>query len=184
MNPLLQKTQASILAKVNPRLVPVVKKLVNAGQQLMYSPQTRHLMQSQLQGHTDDPEAIGAGIAKLLGILYHESRKTAPVQALIPAGMLLLCDGLQFLEDAGMTPVTPEFLAHCTQATGSAILQLLGIKPEQVQQAMSQAQAAQGGAPAAMPPGGAPPTPAAMPAAPAPTGVIGGAMAGAPGMGS
>jgi hypothetical protein len=47
-----------------------------------------------------------------MGILYHASKKTAPMQALIPAGMLLLFEGLQFLEDAGRVQVTPDFLAR------------------------------------------------------------------------
>lgn len=172
MNQLLQQTQAGILAKVDPRLRPVVQKLVNAGHQVMFSKETRHLMTAQLKGKPDDPEVIGAGVAKLLGILYHQSKKTAPVQALIPAGMVLMCDGLQFLEDAGAVKVTPELLAQCTQATGSAILQLLGVKPEQVQQAISQAQATHGQGAGATPagPGAMPPPP------PPPGGVIGSAM--------
>jgi hypothetical protein len=169
MIPILQKAQAAYLAKVNPRLQPVVQKLVSAGHQIMFSPQTRHMMQQQLQAGPSNPEVIGAGIAKLVALLYHESKKTAPVQALIPAGMLLLFDGLQFLSDAGAVQVTPQFLAQCTQAAGSALLQMLGVKPEQMQAAIDQARAkAQ--------PAAAPGAPGAMPPAPAPRGIVGAAM--------
>lgn len=177
MNPLLSKTRAAILAKVDPRLQKVVLKMVNAGHQIMFSPQTRHLLQQQLQGNAQNPEAVGSGIAKLLGILFNKSKKTAPVQALIPAGMVLMCDGLDFLEESGAVQVTSQFLAQCTQAAGSAILQMLGVKPEQVQQAMSQVQAQSGR-------GGRQPIIAgaqgatAVPPAPPARGVIGGAMAG------
>jgi hypothetical protein len=58
MNPLLQKAEAAYKAKIDPRLLPVVMKIVKAGQQVMYSPQTRHMMQQQLAGGTD-PESIG-----------------------------------------------------------------------------------------------------------------------------
>lgn len=171
MNPLLQKTEAAYKAKIDPRLLPVVMKIVNAGKQVMYSPQTRHMMQAQLAGGAD-PEKIGQGIAKLMGILFHASKKTAPMQALIPAGMLLMFEGLQFLEDAGTVQVTPDLLAACTQATTSALLQVLGIKPEQVQGAIDHARTrAQTAQPA---------QPATPGAAVAPAGgIVGSAMGGA-----
>lgn len=171
MNQLLQQAQAGIMAKVNPRLKPVVQKLVNAGHQIMFAPQSRHLMQQELQGGANNPEVIGGAVAKLVALLYNESKKTAPVQALIPAGMVLLCDGLQFLEDAGAVQVTAQFLAQCTQAAGSAILQILGIKPEQVQAAIDQARAKMPGAQRAA-------APSAMPPAPPPRGIVGSAMGG------
>jgi peptidoglycan hydrolase-like protein with peptidoglycan-binding domain len=178
MNALLQKAEAAYKAKIDPRLLPVVMKIVSAGKQVMYSPQTRHMMQAQLAGGAD-PEKIGQGIAKLMGILFHASKKTAPMQALIPAGMLLLFEGLQFLEDAGTVQVTPDLLAACTQATSSALLQVLGIKPEQVQGAIdharTRAQPAQPAAPGAAVAPAATPGAAAAPAA----GIVGSAMGGA-----
>lgn len=181
MNPLLTKTQSAILAKVDPRLRGPVQKIVNAGHQVMFSPQTRHLMTAQLQGGANNPEVIGSGIAKLVAILYNQSRHTAPMGALIPAGMILLCDALDFLEEAHAVEISPDFLAQCTQAAGSAILQALGISPDHVQQAMQQAQAKQGGgAPAAPGPqpgaGAAPAAPAASMVAGPSQGVIGSAM--------
>jgi hypothetical protein len=171
MNPILQKAEAAYKAKIDPRLMPVVMKIVKAGQQVMYSPGTRHMMQQQFANGTD-PESIGAGVAKLMGILYHASKMTAPMQALVPAGMLLLFEGLQFLEEAGRVQVTPDFLAQCTQATASALLQVLGVKPEQVQSAIDQARTKAGGAQPAQPVQPAAQPAAAMPAAPAPSGVI------------
>jgi hypothetical protein len=146
-NPLLDKTKAQIMAKVDPRLQPIVGKIVNAGHVVMFSPKSRHLMQQQLQSGPNNPEVIGAGIAKLVAVLYAQSKKTAPINALIPAGMILLCDGLQFLEDSGSVKVSAAFLASCTQATGSAVLQVLGIQPEQVQSAIDQARAKMPGQP-------------------------------------
>jgi hypothetical protein len=178
-NPLLDKTKAQILAKVDPRLQPIVGKIVNAGHVVMFSPKSRHLLQQQLQSGPNNPEVIGAGIAKLVAVLYAQSKKTAPIKALIPAGTILLCDGLQFLEDAGTVKVDAAFLAKCMQSTGSAILQVLGIKPEQVQAAIDQARSKMPGqTPAAPAAGGAPAAAPPAPAAPAGRGVIASAMGG------
>lgn len=136
MNPLLQQTSDAILKKADQRIVPVIKKLVDAGKQVMYSPKTRGMMMKQL-GDGKDPEAIGAGIAKLIGILYSESKKTAPIQALVPAGVLLMCEGLDFLEQAGAVKVTPDFLSQCTMAMGSNVAQLFGATPDRLQGMMN-----------------------------------------------
>lgn len=140
MNPTLEKTKQALLAKADKRLHPVIDRLVDAGMKVIYAEQNREQLHEQL-GDGSDPEAIGAGVAKVVGVLFAESGGKAPMQALIPAAMLLLVEGLQFLEDAGAQKVTPEFLAECTQATGSAVLQMLGVSPEQIQGYVQKAQA-------------------------------------------
>jgi hypothetical protein len=159
MNQILDKMKAAFLQKADKRLLPVIDRLVESGKKLMYAEQNHGLLKQQL-GDGSDPEAIGAGVAKVVGILFKESGGKAPMPALIPAAMLLLGEVLQFLEDAGAPAVTPDFLAECTQATASAVLQMLGVSPEQIQGYVDKA-ARQGPQPAA-------------PAAPA-AGIVGGA---------
>lgn len=174
MNPLLQKTQDAILQKADPRLVPVIKKLEAAGQQVMYSEKSRGMMIEQL-GDGKNPEQIGAGVAKLIGIIYSESKKTAPMEALIPASVLLLCEGLNFLEEAGAIQVSNEFLSQCTMAMGSSVAQLFGATPEKLQTMISKGQG--GGAADQAPQMGAQP-PAAAASGPATGGILANAQGG------
>lgn len=159
MNQILEATKAAILKKADPRIVPVINKLVDAGQQVMYSDKTRGMMIEQL-GDGKDPEKIGAGVAKLIGIIYGESKKTAPMPALIPAAVLLLCEGLDFIEQAGAVKVDAEFLSQCTMAMGSSLAQLFGASPDKLQGMVDKS--GQGAAPPSAqptaPPPGAPPT--------------------------
>jgi hypothetical protein len=155
MNQLLVNTKAAILKKADPRLVPAINKIVAAGQKVMYADSTRQMLKQQL-GNGKDPETIGAGIAKLAGILYHQSKRQLPPQILIPSAGLLLLEGLQFLEDAGTVKVDANFLAECTKSMGSALAQLFGATPDKLQGMITQAQAqksAQPAAPPAAPPG-------------------------------
>lgn len=131
MNELLQKTQAAVLQKANPKLAPVIKKVVEAGKKVMYSKESRDLFIQQVKGGTD-PESIGAAVAKLMGILSNQSKGTIPPEVLVPAATLLMCEGLQFMEEAGLVEITPDFLAAVTKAMGSAVLQLLGVSPEKL----------------------------------------------------
>jgi hypothetical protein len=139
MNPLLQKTQDALLAKVDQRLVPVVNKVVNAGRKVMYSDASRGMAIQELKQATD-PEGIGSAAAKMAGVLFNQSKQTIPMEVLFPATMLLMLEALQFLEDAGTVKVEPNFLAECTKATGSAFLQLMGVTPEKLQELAAQRQ--------------------------------------------
>jgi hypothetical protein len=161
MNQLLEQTRQGILQKVDRRLVPAVEKVASAGKQVMYSEKSRDMAIEQLKS-SQDPESIGAAAAKLAGVLFNQSRSTIPPEVLFPATMLLMIEALGFLEDAGAVQVSNDFLAECTQATGSAFLQMLGVTPEKLQGMMAQQQG-----------GGAPP-----PAAPAPTGIVASAKGG------
>lgn len=147
MNPILTKTKQAIEQKADPRLKPVVSKLVAAGMKVMYSEETRQMSIDALKG-ARDAESIGAAVAKLAGILFNQSKQTAPMQALVPAAMLLLVEGLAFLEDSGAVEVTPELVADSTLAMTSALLQLLGATPEQIQGYMQKSQGAQPAQPA------------------------------------
>jgi hypothetical protein len=155
MNPLLQKTTQAVLQKADPRIRPVIEKLFQAGKKVMYAPQTRQFMVKQL-GDGKDPEAVGAGVAKIIAIIFNQSNKTAPMQALIPAAVLLLMEGLQFLEDAGAIKVNPQSLAQYTQAMGSSVLQMFGVTPDKLQGMVNTSKTATTPAPtaAAVPPAG------------------------------
>ncbi|MES2183041.1 MAG: hypothetical protein V4505_00715 [Pseudomonadota bacterium] len=140
MNPLLQKTEDAIMSRVNPpQLQPVVQKIVDAGKKVMYSPETRDLLIKQLSALGEPAEVIGAGVAGLLGILVNQSKGTIPMQAGIPAATILLCEGLDLLEQAHSVQVTPDFLAECMQDLSSALLQAAGVTPEKLQALASKA---------------------------------------------
>lgn len=141
MNPIIEKTKQAVLSNVDTRLQPVIQKLVEAGKKIMYSDQTRQMVMDQMKQGTD-PESIGAGVAKLGGLLFVESKRTAPFEALSPAMVLLLMEVLGFLEEAGAVQVTPEFVAQCTQALGSAVLQMVGATPEKLQSMLGDSAAA------------------------------------------
>lgn len=137
MNQLLAKASEAILAKVDQRLHPVVQKVVEQGKRVMYDEKTRPMAMHQLKA-AKDPESIGAAVAKLAGILFNQSRNTLPMEVLMPAATLLLCEALGFLEEAGVLQVDNDLLAKCTMAMSSAFLQLMGVTPEKLQELAAQ----------------------------------------------
>lgn len=144
MNPILEKTKAALMSKVDKRLVPVVEKTVEAGKRVMYSEQTRQMSVEQLK-QAKDPESIAAAVAKLAAILFNQSKQTLPPNVLFPATMQLMLEALSFLEEAGTITVDETVLADCTEATGSAFLQMLGTTPEKLQGMVAKQQSVQPG---------------------------------------
>lgn len=140
MNKLLQQTEQQILAKAHPKLIPVIQQVVETGKKFMYDDQTRALMVKQLSASGDPEDVISEGVAKLAGILFNESKKTVPMQVLIPASTILLCEALDLLEQAGKVKITPEFLAACTKSLGANVLKLFGITPDKLQSFVDKAQ--------------------------------------------
>lgn len=162
-NPLLQKTQQAIVAKVPPDKMNAFQRIVKAGTIVMDEPKMHEMILNQLNGPGDPAELVGAGTAKLLGILFNQSKGTMPMEAAIPAATVLMCEGLGILEEVGKVKITPEFLAQCTQEMGSSVLQLFGVTPDKLQGILNKAGNKMPGA--------------QPPAAPAPGGIIAGAAA-------
>lgn len=140
MNALLQQTKSAVLKKADPRLVPTINKTVAAGVKILNAPQTQQMIKAQL-GNGDDPETIGAGIAKVAGMLYNQSHNQLPPQILMPAAAVLLCVGLEALEEAGTIKVDNNTLAACTKAMGSSLAQLFGATPDKLQGMVNQSRA-------------------------------------------
>lgn len=146
-NQLLQQTVTAIEAKVPQELRATFQRVVLAGEKVMYSPQSHDMMIKQLKSSDNPAEAAGEGVAKLFAILLNQSKGTLNMRAAIPAMTVLLCDVLDFMEKSMGVQVTPQLLAAATKEMGSSLLQIMGVTPEKLNQAMSKA----GGMQAAQP---------------------------------
>lgn len=143
MNQLLEQTRQKILETINPPgLVTAIEKVTEAGKKILYSEKTRDLVLQELQSDGDMEDIIGSGVAKLTGLVYSEYKKTLPMEVLMPVSMMLMLEVLDFLEQGGKIQVTNDTLAQTTQATASAMLQLLGVTPEKLEEYTQQAQGA------------------------------------------
>ncbi|MFI4938922.1 MAG: hypothetical protein ACHP7O_01035 [Burkholderiales bacterium] len=136
-NPLLQQTEQAVQAKVSPQMQNTLQRAVVAGLTVMYSPQSHQIMLAQLTKPGDPAQNVAEGVAKLIGVLYRQSRSTMPIPIMIPAAMILMCEGLDFLSKANGTQITPQLVAQCTQDVGQFMLKLLGISQQQMHQVVA-----------------------------------------------
>lgn len=169
-NPLLAKTEQTIQSKVPPQLLPMVQRIVMAGHKVLYDPQTHAMAMKALTMPGDKATVAGQAATKLVGLLYTEAHGGITVQAVIPAGVMLLCEALDFMEQAGMLKVTQQVLADAMKSMTTSTLQMFNITPQKLVQMKASRQA---GGQQGAPQGGQPPTQPAQSAPP--TGIIAGA---------
>ena len=141
-NKLLMKAEAAIEAKVKPAQKNAFQRIVLAGLKVLYADKARKMVASEIKGGGDVAHAVGNGVAKLLGVLLSQSKGTMPMDAAIPAGSLLVCEALDFVEQAGVIKVDAAVLDAATQTMGASFLQLLGVTPEKLQGMMDKARTA------------------------------------------
>jgi hypothetical protein len=170
--PKLTITPKTLQAKMHlsPQQTQQLQRIVIAGMKVMFSPQTRGLLQKALAGDGPIAQKIGLGVAGLLGILMQESQNSIPRQLLVPAGMLLVVHAVEFLDKSG-AGAGDQDVSQAIQVMTQAILHAHGVDSNKLAAigASGKIPQAPQGPGAAAPAGGPPPAP----------GLIGGAMQGA-----
>lgn len=156
-DPVLKQIEQGIEDSVPPELKEKYQTIVVAGMNVLFSKETSQLMDQQLDASDDVVANVSEGIAKLMVILYNESKQQMDIPAGMLAAITLMCQGLEYWEQAKGGEVTPELAAECTKATTMATLKKFGITEDQVSQVIAAGQQQQGaaaptGAPAAAQP--------------------------------
>ena len=147
MNPLLEKIQEGIVEKVEEKDMQYFLNTVKAGKKILFDPSTHQNM-----GLVKDPESrkdpvgtISNGVAGLGYVMYMQSKRQLPINILVNALVMLMCEVFDFAEKAYGTPVTNQIVADTTKALSAEIAHKFGVTPDHMRQAIAagQAQAAQ-----------------------------------------
>lgn len=145
LNPILQKVESGIEAKVSPQSKKMYMSIVVASMKLAFDAKTHPLLIKGLQSSPDMVKNVSLICAGMIGTVQSESKQDA--NAFVPAAVLasitLMCQILQFAEQAGMLQVTDDLAARCSAATTSAVLAKFGVDKAKVQQAVDSGKAQQ-----------------------------------------
>jgi len=146
---------ASMLArmKLSPKQKPQLDRIVEAGKRVMFDEKTHHLMLESMQGDAPIEQKIGGGVVSLMGVLWNESKQSLPPELVIPAGVVLVAEACDFLNQSG-SPVTPEQQGAATEFMIDTIFKGAGVDSNNLEGTAQQGQAAQNQA--QMPPTSAP----------------------------
>lgn len=136
---------ASLMAKMHlkPEQGPQLARIVEAGKRVMFDKSTHHLMLESMQGDGPIEQKIGGGVVSLLGMLWQESKQSLPPELIIPAGVVLVAEACDFMNQSG-TPVTPEQQGAATEFMVDAFMKGANIDSNRLAEAGQPAPPAQG----------------------------------------
>ena len=147
-NAIAEKVKIAVESKVEPAFKKAFDKIIIAGMKVMHSPETRDMTEKQMMAEGDPIENAAEGVAKLLILLFAESKNTMSMKAGIPAAQVLLLEGMEDMEELGLLEVNNQTISDATEKMMAYILQLLGIDKSKMGEYMKAgSQVAKEGAP-------------------------------------
>ena len=112
--------------KMPPELQEAYERVVLAGMKVMFSKETNRLFLDEINGEGDVSEKLGRGIAGLMLMLFKESNQTMPPAVVIPAGMDLMMQAVDFVRKAGLAEVTNKDIGDAMEIFIGTIISKFG----------------------------------------------------------
>jgi hypothetical protein len=156
----LPALRTKLKSAMRPEMKAAVDSVVTAGLKILYSRERQgktRAIYKQIQQGGFSPQQLATGMMNLMTIIFHASGRKAPLEALYPAGAILLTYVLEDLHKTHGLAVTDDLISQVSKLMFQLFQQNVG---QSVNAAGSQTGATPPGMPPGAPPGmpqGAPP---------------------------
>lgn len=124
--------------KMPPELQEAYDRVVIAGMKVMFSKESHRAMLQEIQRPGPMGQRLGKGIAGLLLLLFKESNGTMPPAVMIPAGVKLLMEAVDFLRKSGLEKPTNADIGEGIQIMMATVLEKFGVAPDKMEQMLNQ----------------------------------------------
>lgn len=134
----LNQIETGVEAKIPQQYQKMYQSIIVSAMDLAFNQKTHGQMMKGLQSSPDIYKNVSLICAGMLGTIY-EQVKPDPNQflpAAVPASINLMCQLLDFAQQAGMVKITPDQVAKCTNDTAQAVLRKFGVDGAKVRQAV------------------------------------------------
>lgn len=121
-----------------PELQEAYERVVIAGMKVMFSKESHRVMLKELQREGPLDQRLGKGMAGLMLLLFKESNGTMPPAVIIPAGVKLLMEAVDFMRDTGIDNPTNAEIGNGMQIMIAIILEKFGVAPDKMEQMLNQ----------------------------------------------
>jgi hypothetical protein len=116
-------------------------KLVKAGTRIIYDKKVFDGVSQQILDSENPVETLAKGMTTVLHLMMERAKGTAPADALVQAGMALVIDALDFMEQAGVLKVNEATLDDATKGYIEALLPTVGLTEQKMAEALEQVKA-------------------------------------------
>ena len=124
--------------KMPPELQEAYERVVIAGMKVMFSKESHRAMLQEIQKPGPMDERLGKGIAGLMLMLFKESNETMPPAVIIPAGVNLLMEAVDFLRNSGLAKPTNADIGGGIEIMMATVLDKFGLPPDKLAQMLNQ----------------------------------------------
>jgi hypothetical protein len=124
--------------KMPPELQEAYERVVIAGMKVMFAKESHRAMLQEIQKPGPMDERLGKGIAGLMLMLFKESNDTMPPAVIIPAGVNLLMEAVDFMRKSGLAKPTNAEIGGGIEIMMSIILEKFGVAPDKMAQMLNQ----------------------------------------------
>lgn len=124
--------------KVPAELQEAYERVVVAGMKIMYSKESHRVMLEEIKRPGPMGQRLGKGITGLMLLIIKESNNTVPPAVIIPAGIKLLMETVDFLRKTGIADPTNEEIGQGVEIFITSILQQFGADPAKLENALNQ----------------------------------------------
>ena len=118
--------------KLPPELEEMYQRVVIAGMKVMFSDESHHLLEKELQGPGTTDEKLGRGLAGLMLLLFKQSNKTLPPQVIIPAGIELMMNAVEYFQKTDKVKISDQDIGHAIQIMLGVLMHAFGAQPNEV----------------------------------------------------
>jgi hypothetical protein len=118
--------------KLPPELEEMYQRVVIAGMKVMFSDESHHLLEKELQGPGTTEEKLGRGLAGLMLLLFKQSNKTLPPQVIIPAGIELMMNAVEYFQKTDKVKISDQDIGHAIQIMLGVLMHAFGAQPNEV----------------------------------------------------
>jgi len=147
MNETLTRIKQQIAEKVSPQNKEAFEKAVIAGEKIMFEDENTHshleIVKNPAGVRQNPPQAVARGTAGLMWILFMQSKQTMRYEVLIMAGVVMLCEAIDFAERGLGIPFDNKMIAQATKILAESLFNKLGVTPEMLQEAIQKGQQGQ-----------------------------------------
>lgn len=107
-------------------------RVVKAGMTVMFDENMHKFMIQELEKEGDIGENAGKAVAGLMMLLFKKSNGTMPQQVIIPAGIYLLMEGADFIEQVTGEQFSPADIGNAVEVFIMEMATAVGVDPERL----------------------------------------------------
>ncbi len=134
MNPLIKQTMDKVKATVKADQQDAYTRILTAGLKFAFDKKAHGTIIEGLDKSKDPVHDVAVGTVGLLLIMNKEAKGTMPVPPMIPAGMMLVLHGLDYIEQTRHVKIGNAEIDTATKLFIQTISPKIGLTPEKMKE--------------------------------------------------